>query len=152
LGWYDLAADLGADPTDAPALMAHASSMLIIASRVSRRPQPLGAPWIAFRDLAGLQTAATAARRAGFGGMLAIHPHQVEPINLAFTPEPEEIARARRVIEAADAGARRGEGAVELDGVMIDEAIVRSARVILDRSTASWAPTSPGEDDTEMPR
>lgn len=52
-----------------------------------------------FRDLDGLGARAGDMRRQGFGGMLAIHPAQVEPINTAFTPGDAEIAEARMVVK-----------------------------------------------------
>ena len=52
------------------------------------------------KDEAGLKTYAARGRRDGFSGMLAIHPAQVPPIHAAFTPSKDEIAWARRVVEA----------------------------------------------------
>ena len=52
-----------------------------------------------FRDEAGLRCRAQQARRAGFRGMLAIHPAQVEVINEAFTPSAEELAAAQEIVD-----------------------------------------------------
>ena len=71
-----------------------------------------------FRDPAGLERVAATARRAGFRGMLAIHPDQVEVINRAFTPSPDEVARARRIVDLF--AASPGVGAIGLDGEMLD--------------------------------
>jgi citrate lyase subunit beta/citryl-CoA lyase len=71
-----------------------------------------------FRDLEGLAAFAARARRDGFTGMMAIHPAQVPAINAAFTPSEAEIAHARAVVAAFEAGA--GAGALALDGKMID--------------------------------
>ena len=81
-----------------------------------------------FRDMAGLERTARIARRDGFSGMLAIHPDQVPAINAAFTPSPEEIARAERVV-AAFAG---GNGVVGLDGRMLDRPHLKQAEHILE--------------------
>lgn len=80
-----------------------------------------------FRDHAGLECAARAARRDGFAGMLAIHPDQVDIINAAFTPSAEDVAHARRVV-AAFAG---GPGVASLDGKMLDQPHLKQARHIL---------------------
>ena len=60
-----------------------------------------------FRDLETLKTRAEQVRRAGYRGMLAIHPAQVEVINAAFTPSAEEIEKAREIVAlfAANPGA-----------------------------------------------
>ena len=71
-----------------------------------------------FRDGAGLERVAAMARRAGFRGMMAIHPDQVEPINRAFTPSVEEVARARRIVDLF--AANPGAGTLGLDGEMLD--------------------------------
>jgi citrate lyase subunit beta / citryl-CoA lyase len=71
-----------------------------------------------FRDHAGLARAASAARRDGFGGMLAIHPVQIAVIHTAFTPTTAEIDRAQQIVERfAD---EPESGTVGLDGVMLD--------------------------------
>ncbi|HQT43914.1 MAG TPA: CoA ester lyase [Halothiobacillus sp.] len=82
-----------------------------------------------FRDLAGLRMSATAARREGFVGMMAIHPSQVLVINQVMTPSDDEIAFARRIVDlfAADPGA----GVLALDGKMLDQPHLKQARRIL---------------------
>ena len=59
--------------------------------------------WANFRDPQGLEASCAEARRDGFSGKLAIHPDQVEVINRCFTPSPEEVARARRIVELFEA-------------------------------------------------
>ena len=74
------------------------------------------------------------ARRAlemGFDGKLAIHPAQVAPIVQAFTPGDDEVARARRIVEAA------GGGVAVVDGRMVDPPVIAAARRILARATPS---------------
>ena len=82
-----------------------------------------------FRDRDGLARELARARRDGFSGKLAIHPEQVEPINVAFTPSESEIARARRVVaafaEAPDIGV------TSLDGQMIDRPHLLQAERLL---------------------
>jgi citrate lyase subunit beta/citryl-CoA lyase len=80
-----------------------------------------------FRDMEGLSRAARAAQREGFSGMLAIHPDQVAPINAAFTPSPEDVAHARKVVAAFASGA----GVASLDGKMLDQPHLKQARHVL---------------------
>ena len=54
----------------------------------------------AIKDETGLAAYAARARRDGFTGMMAIHPSQVGPINAAFTPSAEEVARAQAIVDA----------------------------------------------------
>jgi citrate lyase subunit beta/citryl-CoA lyase len=82
-----------------------------------------------FRDLEGLEKVASAARRAGFRGMLAIHPDQVAVINRAFAPSDEDIARARRIVAAF--AAQPGAGTIGLDGAMLDLPHLRRAEAML---------------------
>ncbi|WP_404338098.1 HpcH/HpaI aldolase/citrate lyase family protein [Sphingomonas sp. MMS12-HWE2-04] len=82
-----------------------------------------------FRDLEGLAKVAAKARRAGFRGMLAIHPDQVEVINRAFSPSPAEIDRAERIV-AAFAG-QPGVGTIGLDGAMLDMPHLKRAQAVL---------------------
>ena len=82
-----------------------------------------------FRDGEGLDKIARRARRAGFRGMLAIHPDQVPVINAAFSPSAEEIAHAEKVVAAFDANP--GAGTVGLDGAMLDMPHLKRAQALL---------------------
>ena len=75
----------------------------------------------------------------GFAGKVAIHPDQVGTINHAFTPSPEESARARAVLEAS---ARAGGGAFAVEGRMVDAPVLRRAQRI-----AAASRTRPGESE-----
>ncbi|MBI1403864.1 MAG: CoA ester lyase [Porphyrobacter sp.] len=82
-----------------------------------------------FRDLEALEKRARAVRAAGFRGMLAIHPAQVDPINAAFTPSAEELAHARAVVDAF--AEHPGAGVVALDGAMLDRPHLALAQRLL---------------------
>ena len=75
--------------------------------------------------------AATVARDAGFDGKWAIHPAQVPPLVELFTPAPEEVEHARAVLAALDSA---GQGAIAVDGEMLDEAHRRAAESTLARA------------------
>ena len=83
-----------------------------------------------FKDSDGLRRYAATARRDGFSGMLAIHPAQVEIINLAFVPTGEELERAARIVELFDSNP--GAGTLGLDGKMIDRPHFVQAKRLLD--------------------
>ena len=82
-----------------------------------------------FRDMEGLERVARESRADGFAGMLAIHPAQVPVINAAFLPSEEEIAEARRIVEAF--AASPGAGALQLEGRMLDQPHLEQARKLL---------------------
>jgi citrate lyase subunit beta/citryl-CoA lyase len=83
----------------------------------------------AFKDEQGLADYAMRARRDGFSGMLAIHPAQLAAIHAAFTPSKDEIAWARRVVEAF--GKNPDSGALQVDGQMMDAPHLKLANRIL---------------------
>jgi citrate lyase subunit beta / citryl-CoA lyase len=84
-----------------------------------------------FSDTHKLREAAVRARRLGFAGALAIHPTQVAIFNEAFSPSPQELEWASKVVAAENDAAARGLSAFSLNGKMIDPPIVRRAHEIL---------------------
>ncbi|MGQ2930613.1 MAG: HpcH/HpaI aldolase/citrate lyase family protein [Sphingopyxis sp.] len=83
----------------------------------------------AIKDEAGLAAYAARARRDGFTGMMAIHPSQVGPINAAFTPASDEVARAQAIVDAF--AANPDVGVLQVDGKMVDAPHLKQARHIL---------------------
>lgn len=83
----------------------------------------------AIKDEAGLAAYAARARRDGFTGMMAIHPSQVEPINAAFTPAAEEVARAQAIVDAF--AANPGVGVLQVNGKMVDAPHLKQAQHLL---------------------
>lgn len=135
-GRFDLAANLGIDPDAGSPVFAAARAALILHSAAADLHRPLDAPWLAIKDLDGLRKFAERARADGFGGMLVIHPSHVAIVNEVFSPTADEIAWARDIVASAAQSSREGRGAYARDGAMVDEAIVRRARAILE-ATAS---------------
>jgi citrate lyase subunit beta / citryl-CoA lyase len=101
-----------------------------------------------FRDESGLRKRAQEARRAGFRGMLAIHPAQVPVINEAFTPSAEELRAAREIVELF--AAHPGAGTLGHKGAMLDRPHLARAQALLGlapAAAASCRPRSPKEED-----
>lgn len=90
----------------------------------------IDAPYGNFKDETGLERSASMARAIGFDGKWAIHPGQIDPINRILSPLPEDIALARRILDADAKAGTEGRAAVALDGRMIDQATVRLAKVL----------------------
>jgi len=82
-----------------------------------------------FRDLQGLELDCRRSRRDGFLGRMAIHPDQVETINRCYTPSEQEVAHARRIVEAFEANPDAG--TLGIDGKMVDIPHLKAARKTL---------------------
>lgn len=108
-GTNDLAADLRLPPNAGRAPLQTALQTIVLAAR--------GAGVACFDgvfnrldDPDGFAAEAAESRRVGFDGKTLIHPNQIAPCHQAFAPTPEELARAERLVMAAEGGAERFEG------------------------------------------
>ncbi len=99
--------------------------------------QALDTLFVDFKDDEGLRASCRAARAEGFTGRIAIHPAQVAGINQSFMPSADEVAHARRVLDAF--AANPGAGTVGLDGKMIDIPHQKQAQRVLAQATAFGA-------------
>jgi len=129
-GAEDFTAELGIPRT------LDGEELLLARSQVVLAAAAIGADAIdaVFVDLAAperLRQDATRARALGFRGKMAIHPDQVATINGVFSPSADEIARARRLIDAADTARRQGEGAFRFEDRMVDAPVIARARRVL---------------------
>lgn len=132
IGEQDLAADLGVDHRADPMLWHPARSRLVWASASAGLPGPMGPVWPDIGDLDGLRESTHLLRRCGFLSRPAIHPAQVAVINEVFTPSEQELDAARRLVDQYDQALAEGRGTIrDAEGRMIDEAVVRRARLLL---------------------
>jgi citrate lyase subunit beta / citryl-CoA lyase len=129
-GNLDFAADIDSSTEDDALLLARSS--LVVASRAAGLPGPVDGVTTDLDDPAVAGADATRARGLGFTGKLCIHPKQLAAVNAAFTPGPDEIAWASRIIEASPAG-----DAVRVDGHMVDAPVILKARAVLARARES---------------
>ena len=140
LGSVDLAAELGLLARDDGLELLDARSRLVLDSRAAGIDAPLDGVCLAVRDTHALEREARLARSLGFGGKTCIHPDQLAVVHAAFAPAERELDWARRVIDAASAAAREGQGAVLLDGAMVDRPVVERARQLLAIATQETTP------------
>jgi len=131
-GAADYCLDVGLVPTLEEPELAEARARIVLASRAAGAEGPLDSPWFHLRDMDGFRRALERSRRGGFQGRLCVHPDQVPVANQAFTPEPEEVARAERIVAAFRQAEATGAAAVEVDGQMVDYPIVYRAQALLD--------------------
>jgi citrate lyase subunit beta-like protein len=99
--------------------------------------QSIDMVFINFKDLEGLKREAVQGARMGFAGKQIIHPSQVNPVQEAFTPDPETIANALEIMEAYKQHQASGIGAFAMNGKMIDAPIVKAAERVLERARAA---------------
>lgn len=90
----------------------------------------------AFKDEAGLRAECEQGRDMGFDGKTLIHPAQLEIANAAFAPTEAEIVLARRQIEAFEEATAQGRGVAVVDGRIVENLHVDTARRTLDRADA----------------
>lgn len=130
LGAEDLTIDMGVARTKPGNEIQHARYVVATACRAAGII-PIDTPELDFRDMPNLERDAQFARSIGYRGKYCIHPDQVAVVNRIFTPSEEEIKQARRVVEAYEEGERRGLGAVELDGAVVDRPVYVRAQALL---------------------
>lgn len=111
----------------------HAVMHAIVAAARANGLRCLDGPYGGYKDTAGLERACLTARALGFDGKQCIHPNQLSTANSIFSPTKEEVAHAERVVQSYEQAAAGGQGAVSVDGRMIDLASVRNARVIIEQ-------------------
>jgi malyl-CoA/(S)-citramalyl-CoA lyase len=114
----------------------HAAQARIVAACRAYGLRPLDGPYSDFNDKDGLLASSRRSAALGFEGRMVIHPSQIEPVNAVFSPAADEVARARRIVDAMAQAAREGRGAVQLDGRMIDIASIRMAQGVLRKADA----------------
>jgi citrate lyase subunit beta / citryl-CoA lyase len=132
-GAADLSRDLGAVLSEDETEVLFARSHVLLAARAAG-VAAYDSPHFAIDNLEGLRRGAVAARNLGYDGKTAIHPSHIETINEVFAPTAEQIAEARRVIEAMEAAQAEGLGAIRLDGKMIDQVHLSAAKKVLEKA------------------
>jgi len=90
---------------------------------------PLDTLYADFRNPEGLAASCRRSRRDGFVGRVAIHPDQVETINRCFSPSTEDVAHARRVVQAF--AEKPDAGTIGIDGKMYDIPHLKQAQRVL---------------------
>jgi len=95
---------------------------------------PVDGPYANFRNSEGYQKEAERARVLGMAGKWAIHPSQIEMANLVFTPTVEAVATARSQKAAYAEALEQGQGAINVEGVMVDAASIRIVQNLIDRA------------------
>jgi len=106
---------------------------LIIAAR-SNKMDAVDGPFGDFKDPESYREECRRAMILGCVGKWAIHPAQIEHAQEVFSPDPDDVARARRMMEAYTEALANGLGAIQFEGKMIDIASVRIVQNTVDRA------------------
>ena len=129
-GAEDFTRDIGAQRTREGREQFVARSMVVLGAKAAG-VQASDTVWSDIDDVEGLRASAQEARELGFDGKGAIHPSQVKVINEVFSPTPEEIEYARKVVAAFEEAQKKGSAVVALGRKMIDPPVVARAQRIL---------------------
>jgi citrate lyase subunit beta/citryl-CoA lyase len=142
-GAEDFTADIGGARTAAGTEVLYARSRVVLAARVTG-VHALDQIVTTFDDEVAFVTDAELGRALGYGGKVCIHPNQVTWANRVFSPSPEQLDHARRLLAAYDAAAATGQAAIAFEGQMVDEPMARRARALLAHDTTGGTGPSAG--------
>lgn len=131
-GAADYAHELGLVPTLEEMELSDARARVVLASRAAGMENPIDSPWFHFKDTEAFARALERSRRGGFQGRLCVHPDQIAPVNAAYLPSAQELARAERIVAAFRQAEARGEAAIQVDGEMIDYPVAHRAQALID--------------------
>ena len=130
-GAEDYVADMGGERRSDGLEVLYARSRVALAARLGG-VHAFDQVVTAVDDEAGFRADAQLGRSLGYRGKLCIHPAQVSWAEEELAPSADEVARAERVLAAYEAAQAGGHAAVRVDGEMIDEALARRARAVLE--------------------
>ena len=127
-GAGDLTADLNMEWTADELELYHIRARVALASRTAGLAPPIDTVHVRLKDLDSFRRAADGARALGYFGKLCIHPDQVEPTNAAYTPSPEDVAEAHKIIAAIKEAEASGSASIQVEGQFVDYPIVERAQ------------------------
>jgi citrate lyase subunit beta/citryl-CoA lyase len=122
--------DLDTYPGD---LWHYARNKVIIAARAAGIVA-IDGPYLDFKNPDGYRRECTRSKVLGMVGKWAIHPGQIDIANQVFSPSPEDVARARKLDAIYKEAQEKGLGAVAFEGRLVDVAVIRNARNIIQQA------------------
>ena len=103
----------------------------IVNAAAAEHVQSVDGVWPDFMDEVGTEQDARQARRLGFSGKSTFNPRQIDIINRIFSPSPEDVELAQKVVQAFEEAQSAGQGSIAFGGQLIDLPIVERARRVL---------------------
>ena len=141
-GTNDLAKDLGCRSVPDRTPLMHCLQIIVLAARAARGVVAIDGVYNKFRDEDGLKAECAQGRDLGYDGKTLIHPAQIGVANEAFSPDEAEVDLARRQIEAFEECQASGGGVAVVDGQIVENLHVVTARRILERAAVAGGEAS----------
>ena len=135
IGTNDLAHELGC-ATGGDRMAMRMSLQTCLAAARSAGIVCVDGVYNSFRDEDGFLAECEQGREMGMDGKSLIHPSQISPANRVFAPSPEQVSLAQRQIAAFDDAVARGQGVAVLDGKIVENLHVETARSVLAKAEA----------------
>jgi citrate lyase subunit beta/citryl-CoA lyase len=132
LGELDLRADLGLPLRSGDDVLQFARNSLVFASAAARIEAPIASVSPNFKDLEAFEESSRMYADWGYFGRTCIHPNQITIANMVFSPSDREVEEAKDILRRLESSA--GGAAMDSQGMMIDEAVARNARRIVELS------------------
>jgi citrate lyase subunit beta / citryl-CoA lyase len=132
-GAEDLTKELGIERTNQGKEIEYARNVIALAGNACKI-DILDTPCTSIGDHEGLTYDTTQAKSIGFTGKTCIHPSQIDIVNGIFTPDSQDVTKARELIHTFDEAVRSGKGACMFEGKMIDNPIADRARKIVEKA------------------
>jgi citrate lyase subunit beta / citryl-CoA lyase len=130
-GAGDLTNDIGIPTSNTGPHIQHGRIQTVLACRAHQ----LGAVDTAYFDVADVEAFSgdcADSKGLGFTGRGLIHPDQIAVANTAYSPSEAEVAAAKRMVDSFAEAERQGVAAIRVDGKLVDYAMVKNARQVLD--------------------
>lgn len=135
-GAGDYTKDLGMEWSLSEHELASMRAEMVVASRLGELEPPVDTVFIHIKEDEAFRVSCKLVRDLGFQGKLCIHPGQISTANAAFTPTEEQLAFAKKVIDAFVEAEAAGSASIQIDGYFVDYPIVDKARRIVDIAEA----------------
>ncbi|MEJ2035759.1 MAG: CoA ester lyase, partial [Maritimibacter sp.] len=135
MGTNDLVKEFGCRPGPERAEIQTALQYCLIAARADGIVIVDGV-YNAFKDTSGLRAECLQGRNLGFDGKTLIHPDQIAITNEVFAPSEEDLALAQRQIAAFEEVEAKGEGVAVVDGKIVENLHIVTAKALLAKATA----------------
>ncbi|AXF55215.1 HpcH/HpaI aldolase/citrate lyase family protein [Salicibibacter kimchii] len=131
-GAIDYTSDIQTKLSESGEELLYAQSQLVNSSYAAGIEGPIDTVYADFQNEEGLLRETQRGSRLGFKGKMIIHPKQIEVVHNVYTPGDEEVEEAKEIVNAYQQANEQGDGAIQLNGKMIDVPVVKSAQQTLD--------------------
>jgi citrate lyase subunit beta/citryl-CoA lyase len=131
LGTADLTKDMHAQHTPDRLPMMYSLSKSLLAARAYGK-RALDGVHLDLKDEEGFRSVCAQGRAMGFDGKTLIHPSTIQTANEVFAPTPEEVSKARRIVDAWIEAEKSSTGVTVVDGRLVERLHVEDAQRLLE--------------------